>query len=500
MRNTGSGKEYNAWGLRSVLLKSEVRLSVILSILAVLLLIIFCFFNFAIPQTPGRIIRPSASLISDLSFWSVITTFPSLIPQTGLSVALLLIFLTVSSFIIYGLAVYLCWNYQGRSNSVIVVLLSSAFFFLTAVLALPNVNTDIYNYILRGRVAAVHNFNPYYIAADEFPDDPVYPYASHKFTKKGGGKLPAWMPINILLAKIAGDRVITNLLLYRFAFFLFNFANIVLIAIVLQKLNPRFLLSGMIFYAWNPIVVIYGQSKTDTVMAFYLTLAIVLFVVNWRKLSIVSMGLSVFVKVMTLPLVAIYWLGELRLRRWRSLMVTSLLLGLTAFIIYIPFSEDVTLIFKHLRLMKHGGSASPNMIRLWLTLAFVPVVFWMGLIQNGEPRRLILSWAIALLYFSFFLTKFSKSWYMMTPIAIVSLSMDWRLVLSAAALSFSSFLINSWDSVFSKAFGIPEIFAVHRFYIYLALSLILMIVIASLPAYQWLRKKNRAETVKISRN
>ena len=159
----------------------------------------------------------------------------------------------------------------------------------------------------------------------------------------------------------------------------------------------------MIFYAWNPIVVIYGQSKTDTVMAFYLTLAIALFVANWRKLSIISMGLSVLVKVITLPLVAIYWLGELKLRRWRSLIVTSLLLGLTAAIIYIPFSKDLTLIVKHLRHMEAGGSSSPNVMRFWLSLAFMAVIFWMGFIQNGDPRRLILGWAIALIFFSFFI-------------------------------------------------------------------------------------------------
>lgn len=500
MSDTATITKYIRRGLMSILLKSENRLSVILSILAFLLFVIFCFFNFAIPQTPGRMDRPSALLIYDLPFWSFLTAFPSLIPQTSLTVGLLLIFFATISFVVYGLAIYLCWNYKSRSNSIVVVLLWSVIFFLTTVLALPNANTDIYNYIMRGRVAAAHNNNPYYIAADEYPEDPVYPYASHRFTKKGGGKLPAWMPINILLAKIAGDHVVTNLLLYRFAFFLFNFANIALVALALKRLNSRYLLSGIIFYAWNPIVVIYGQNKTDTVMAFYLMLALVLFITSWRKLAIISLGLSIFVKIITLPLAAIFWLGELRLKQWRSLVFTSLLLGLTAIVIYFPFSKDTSLIFRHFGLLKAGGDSSPDMIRFGIKLAFAALILCLGFTQNGEIRRLIFSWTIAMLYFSLFVTRFSLSWYMITTIAIVSLSMDWRLASLAAMISFSSFMINLWNSTFSKGFEVPEFFLIHRFFVYIAPTLILMLVIAFFHVMQRLRKNTIDKNVRISQN
>lgn len=249
--------------------KIAKRTNLILGLSGIILFVTFFFYNLIIPQTPGRMTRPTASLIADLPLWSFITSLPLPVPQNSHLVAVLLVGFSLIAFASYALAIFITWRNKYQLKTLFIVIISSLSFFQLSVWSLPNVNTDIYNYILRGRVAAVYNANPYYVAADEFPEDPIYPYASHKYTVKPGGKLPAWMSINILLARIAGDDVIANLLIYRSAFFVFNAMTLLLIGLILKKIKPGYVLPGLLMYAWNPIVVMYGQSKNGHCNGFF---------------------------------------------------------------------------------------------------------------------------------------------------------------------------------------------------------------------------------------
>ena len=98
-------------------------------------------------------------------------------------------------------------------------------------------------------------------------------------------------------------------------FLLFNLANLLLIARILQAVQPRQLLAGLGCMLWNPIVIAYGQSKVDTVMVFFLLLAALALVQEKRKLVVIALGVSALVKLITLPLIAVYWLYTLRSRR-----------------------------------------------------------------------------------------------------------------------------------------------------------------------------------------
>jgi len=240
--------------LRAALAPNEARLPFALSCLAGILLITLLFYGFVIPQTPGRMAKPAASLIPQLPLWGWIVSLPLPIPHSGESLALSLVAFTGAAFAVYALAVFFSWNRPARAGTLSIVVVAALLFFLVAAWALPNVNTDIFNYILRGRIGAVYHQNMYYVPADQFPMDPIYPYADHRYTDTGTGKLPAWELIDVFLAWLANDAPITNLFVYRFAFLLFNMANVALIAAILHKLNPRYLLAGIISYAANQIV------------------------------------------------------------------------------------------------------------------------------------------------------------------------------------------------------------------------------------------------------
>ncbi|UCC53166.1 MAG: hypothetical protein JSV68_04200 [Anaerolineaceae bacterium] len=463
------------------------NISPYLVLLGLILLLPISFFAFLVPLTPARMMRDSVALFADLPIWSAIAAAPLPIPQNTQTLGLLLIVMTALAFGVYGAAVVLSWGAKPTRGSRLVALIFTAVFWLIFFWALPNINTDIFNFIVRGRLAAVHQSNPYYSAADEFPDDPLYPYASKRFTHAPGSKLPAWMVINTALAWVAGDDPTVNLLLYRGALYLLSGANLLMIGVLLRKLYPQHLLSGILIYAWNPIVIIFSGSKVDTVMAFYLLIGAILLLAHRRILAMIPLALSALTKLLTLPLAAVTLLDQVRLRDWRRLILESLAFGITAILIYLPYTRD-TGIFAYMldvgefASAKTGESAStvglPIPLDLILTVGLIIIVLVVGLRQDGSLPGLLRGWAIVMLYFSIFLVPISKSWYFITPITIVSLVRNRYLVALTVVISSASFLINYWQTSFSEVFPSPNLFRIPVYYIYVATILLAGVAVA----------------------
>jgi hypothetical protein len=343
-------------------------------------------------------------------------------------------------------------------------------FFLVSALSLPNTSTDIYNYIVNGRIAAVHNSNPYFVTADEFPDDPVYPYASKNYTGLAADKLPFWMLTNTLLARLTGNDVTSNLLIYRIALMLFNMTNLFLIGIIAKRLNPHYLASALVIYGWNPVVIIHAQSKSDTLMALLLLLAVLFLIKEWRLIAVGAMALSVLVKLFTLPLLVVYELRSLRLRQWRALIVDILIIGIALLLLLVLFWQNSELVMRFVALFGVAGAAAPGVFRIVLIVGFCLLILGVSVVQDGSTQKLLWGWALVMLYFSLFLTKFGLAWYLITPIAIVSLVFDWRVVLMTGALSFTSFLFNAWYSTFTKAFSPPELSSIPPYFVFILMT------------------------------
>lgn len=469
----------------------ETSLIALYGAFAILLLLGTLFFSYVLPQTPGRLSRPSAELIPQFSFWSWLVSLPAPVPSTRQLVGASLLFFIALSFIVYGIVLYLSWKRSASRRALLVVIALGILLSFTNALALPNINTDIYNYIIRGRVAAVYGENPYGVAADEFPHDPIYPYASHRFTDEPGGKLPAWMALNIFLAGVSGHNPVTILLTYRLALLLFNVANLALIVLIAQLLDARYALAGAVLYAWNPIVILFAQSKTDTVMVTFVLLAVLLLVkgIRWW-IPFTLLVLSALVKLITVPLIGIYVLRSLKLRRWVEVVgasvIGAILGGATLLILY--FSADGGQVLRtYVGLVEKAGSSTPNLMRNLVLVAFVGATGVAGLLQNDAHRRLLVGWAVIMLFFSLFITRFTLSWYLLTPIAIVALISAWPMHAIIVALSFSSLLFNLWDTTFTEAFPAPDVVDVPRFLFYLLLPSFIMVYVIATRGWRRLR-------------
>lgn len=473
--------------LKQRLTSSEARLAVMLAIFSVLLAICYFLFNFVMVQTPELMARPSALLIKELPFWSFMASIPNSLPTDKYQMAFYVVLFNLAAFSIYGFAAFLTWKHKGTPVLFWLVIASAVVFFLISVFSLPNITTNLYNYMLRAHVAATYDSNPYYVAADEYPDNPIYPYANTNYTHEPGGKLPAWMIISIPLAKLAGDDVVTNLFVYRTAFFLFGLINIALIVLVLRKLCPQCILSGIILYAWNPIVVLYGQCKIDTVMAFYLLTGIVFLVYGRERLATSFFVLSVLTKLVTGPLLVVHWLRYFVQKRWREGIVSALVIGLTAAILYGLFWDGPNIILGHASQLGEGGTYeesskfAPYLFRGVFILLILRVVFT----HSDDLRVLLRGWTLLMLYFCLFITKLGSADYLITLIGLMSISADWRLVLVTVATALSSLTFQIWHKL-KPAAAIPaDLVEMPRMYAYLAAPG--MIVVSIGAVYLWKR-------------
>ena len=471
--------------------KNPRFLLIIFVLLAIGLFAAYFMFGFVIPQTPARLARPSAMLIKGVSLWSWVVSLPLKIPNNPHSLASLLVALTVITFALYGLALYITRRLIPSRGSLMLAILPACAFLFLSVFALPNQNTDIFNYMLRGRLAAIYNKNPYLVAADDIPSDPVYPYAGHNYTDEPEWwKGPLWTMIEIGLAKFTGDNVVTNLFVYRIIFAFTNLVNLFFISVILKKINPHHLLTGLVLYAWNPITVVLGQGKGDVFIVFFLLLAILFLVFGRRNIAVLPLSLSVLIKLTTLPLAAAYFLTYLRRNRWREYLLLVILFVITAVVFYIHFDLGRSLTFQPIPVILMAGESAPDFLRSLLRVTFIGLILVIGFKRNRDDKQIISGWLLLALFFSIFLVDYGKAWYLLTLLVLAGLIPNLRTLSLTYPVSCWGFLIYNWYSSFNLEFPAPDMISFPNNMVYFVVPIIVLIASAAWVVIRILRKRH----------
>lgn len=439
----------------------------VLGLSAVALLAASLFAAFVVPQTPGRLDRASAALFDELGLWSWITSPVLPVPRGGATIAALLVVMAVLAFAAYGVAVYASWGRAAGRGLIGAAMGVAAVLSLVSVLALPNVSSDIYDYISFGRVAAVHGENPYETAPSAFPDDPTYPYASENYRERPDNKLPGWQLVNRMLAEAGIDSPVGNLMLYRVALFALGLGTLALLALAVRSVEPRAVLAAIVTFGWNPVVTTFVASKTDTVMVFFLALGAALLVRRQLRFADLAFVLSVLVKLITLPLVAVYWLRSLRLRRFWDAAALVVIAVVVTLAVYAPFGGfdlllDQAGLFGGGR--SDGASSAPapaqpglsEIPRPLLLAGVLAFVVWAAWRQDGTDDRLLRTFGLVGLAFAILVVDPRSPWYLFTAIAAASLARNWRVSSALGALCFGAYLFNSWRAASSAEHPLPD--------------------------------------------
>lgn len=169
-------------------------------------------------------------------------------------------------------------------------------------------------YASYSRLLAVYHANPYFVVMQAFPYDPLTPIDNYASTVAAYG--PLWLLVcgfwGFWLPASAGAFVLA----FRTVAFASHLANTWLVGSTLKTLgrSPRAVTTGMLLYAWNPLVLLEScvGAHNDAFMLFLVLLGIYLGTraekqrTIWRLTgygpAVIALALAVMVKFTALPI------------------------------------------------------------------------------------------------------------------------------------------------------------------------------------------------------
>jgi hypothetical protein len=210
--------------------------------------------------------------------------------------------LLVAAFVAYVGGVLLARRSPPRLAAVALIACAVQLVPLGAPLLL---STDAWAYWAYGRIAAVHDANPYRAEPDEFPNDPAFRFMGTDWRDSTTVYGPAFTLVSEPLARAAGSSADAAAWIYKSL----AAACVLATAALAARLSRRSALA-LAFVGWNPLLAVHfaGGGHNDALLALLVVGALAAGAAGRRQLAGVCWALSVSVKwipLVLLPLRAI---------------------------------------------------------------------------------------------------------------------------------------------------------------------------------------------------
>jgi len=255
--------------------------------------------------------------------------------------ALTLMGVVVGLVLLYGAGYWAAQQLRGRTAWLLVIGWAAGFA-VVLLFMYPFAAADIWDYIMHARIFGVYGGNPFVDTVANYPKDPFYDYAFWKDLASTYG--PAWVLLTSLAARLAGDGIIANVILFKLIPGIFLFASFGVIALILKQNAPERALPAVYLLAWNPMVLFetFGNGHNDMSMVFFVLLAALFLVRKQHVLSILALILGAlfkFIPLMLLPAAGLICLRDLDgwKARLRLVAVSALLSAAVITAVYAPF-------------------------------------------------------------------------------------------------------------------------------------------------------------------
>jgi len=243
--------------------------------------------------------------------------------------------------ILYGLGWYIARRVHGPAAWMVVIIGSLVFGILLSYIY-PIDASDLFNNILNGRIRSLYHANPFVQVANDFKSDEFFPLVSFSYLPAAYG--PVWELLAEAAVRLAGNGMFANVLALKWLPGIFLLASAGVIAGILKRQGSKFILAGVMMFAWNPIVLyeVWGNGHNDIVMVFFILLAVWAMLYKQHTLTILALIAGILVKfipVLLIPaagLISLRDLPDLR-ARIRYVVVTSFTAALLVYFAYRPF-------------------------------------------------------------------------------------------------------------------------------------------------------------------
>jgi len=209
----------------------------------------------------------------------------------------------------------------------------------------PAFSHDIFNYMFDARIVTKYYQNPYFHSALDFPNDlwTRFMHWTHRTYPYG----PIWLILTLPFSFLGFGKFVPTLFLFKVMFALFHLGNIFLIYKILQKISPKNIILGVVFYAFNPLVIIESlvSPHNEIMMLFFLLLAIHQIVFGNKLNSFISLLLSVGIKFVTVSLLPIFLFINMKSDYLHKYILWVLFLLIPPLLIQIVYREPYSWYF-----------------------------------------------------------------------------------------------------------------------------------------------------------
>ena len=337
----------------------------------------------------------------------------------------------------------------------------SALFCFELIWAYPATAVDVFAYVADGRLLALHNVNPFTVAPNAFPSDPIIPYLA--FPDEPAQYGPLWVLLGGAFATLSEGDLLKEVLLYKAVAVAAHLGSGALTYLIARRLSgeTRIARLSAYLYLWNPMLLweMVGNAHNDGFMMLLGLVAVWLFVAGFDLLVLGALAAATLVKVPVAIIGPVLLVGLLR-RSWAR-AIESALLGLAlAAAVYRPFWEGPdtltalqrTDLFTasfgsvlRLTLEPFFGLSDASTIARTASLSGFAIVAVLALVYALQARTHDVEGVLRPAYFTLLgalllATTWFQAWYVVWPFALGATLADPRRHLEVALLSLGGLL------------------------------------------------------------
>ncbi len=369
----------------------------------------------------------------------------------------------------------LCYGKVGETIRLRTLLVISGVIAIP-LLIMPNIwSSDVFDYIVYGRLPIVYHSNPYITAIGEYPSDPFFNMTCWKASVSVYG--PAWSLLSAVyvgLCELVRAGPAGYVFFFKLSSLVCHLASGALIWNILTRADVKTRAFGAAVYLLNPLTLIEfcGNAHNEAFMISMLLLGILLAQKNRWVGASVAFTLAVQTKFYVLPMFCLYvchlWWRETDLRlSWRSAFsALAVFLGVSL-ILYLPFGLTSTTIqapFYGVAANSMTKSLAEYFVyKSSFKLEYIPLLgpIFAGNQQDVQRLALELTFLVCLgcaayarslsravtgmAFFAFFWSTIGATWfmpwYLTVPLALAPVSGSRRLGFASVLASMTVFII-----------------------------------------------------------
>ena len=255
------------------------------------------------------------------------------------------------------------------------VLAGSLLLAVPLLFAYPINATDIFRYVIRGRIASAYGQSPFTVPATSFPADRFMPLAG-EWASETSPYGPVWELVAAGLTAVSGDSLLAGVLLFK----LLALACFLATAALLWSLLPegRSRAAYTLLWAWNPALLLHFavDGHNDALMILWLVLGYWLARRGRPALGFLVMFLAVLTKPIAVLVLPFFFVGifrrmdDGRARRQFAAVVGVLLLTWLAFLPWAETGGTLRTTFElAMRLVREATGGAAFSPAVWLYMA-----------------------------------------------------------------------------------------------------------------------------------